>query len=238
MIAVTGGKCDQPTGSRARREDAASSAATCNRTATHFLPDEIYVWKYPREHYACRISRPAAGGPPVTTLRRKMYFSAHDGGGKVEICARTTLSFSRAIRFLQVATTREPVVEPKPLESSSTALQAFTPRATTYAHHQPCIFACRRRAAALHSLRARTLSPHVLCTHDRNFTRWEQIVRRTGRDESVSDRENRVYLSVFRYFAIQRDVSDEFQHRFQMQRLCRFRPLLDKIPSRFCGIST
>lgn len=50
---------------------------------------EIYVWKYSREHYACRISRPAAGGPPVTTLRRKMYFSARDGGGKVEIRART-----------------------------------------------------------------------------------------------------------------------------------------------------
>lgn len=64
---------------------------------------------------------------PVTTLRRKMYFSARHGGGKVEIRARTTLPFSRAIRFLQPCLLpREPVVEPKPLESSSTTLQAFT----------------------------------------------------------------------------------------------------------------
>lgn len=106
---------DQATDPRARRSPGcgASSSGGCDvqpcattqpTTHPHFLPRyEIYVWKYSREHYACRISRPAAGGPPVTTLRRKMYFSARDGGGKVEIRARTTLPFSRAIRFLQVA---------------------------------------------------------------------------------------------------------------------------------------
>lgn len=71
---------------------------------------------------------------PVTTLRRKMYFSARHGGGKVEIRARTTLPFSRAIRFLQPCLLpREPVVEPKPLESSSTTLQAFTDYQPAYA---------------------------------------------------------------------------------------------------------
>lgn len=58
--------------STSHRQDAASSggggAETCNRapppTTTLSSPYEIYVWKYSREHYACRISRPAAGGPP------------------------------------------------------------------------------------------------------------------------------------------------------------------------------
>lgn len=108
---------DQATDPRARRSrpgcgasssgggDVQPCAATrpTNHPPTLSSRYEIYVWKYSREHYACRISRPAAGGPPVTTLRRKMYFSARDGGGKVEIRARTTLPFSRAIRFLQVA---------------------------------------------------------------------------------------------------------------------------------------
>ena len=43
--------------------------------------------------------------------------------------------------------------------------------------------------------------------------RWEQIVRRTGRDESVSDRETRIYLFfVFATFAVGTDVFPEFSH--------------------------
>lgn len=112
MTKVTVARRDQPTAdSRARPEDVVISGDVQPPSpATHFPPDEIYVWKYPREHYACRISRPAAGGPPVTTLRRKMYFSAHDGGGKVEICARATLSFPAPFVFPRLSlATREPL---------------------------------------------------------------------------------------------------------------------------------
>lgn len=105
---------------------------------------------------------------------------------------------------------REPVVEPKPLESSSTTLQAFTTTNVRYIYiFPPRIFRLALDSRDLLSslppsfpLPLLETSAHVLCTRDDNFTRWEQIVRRSGGWESVSDRENRVYVSASFFLVI------------------------------------
>lgn len=98
--------------------------------------------------------------------------------------------------------------EPKPLESSSTTLQAFTTTNVRYIYASSSYFSPRVRFARS-SLLPPSLPPplletsaHVLCTRDDNFTRWEQIVRRSGGWESVSDRENRVYVSASFFLVI------------------------------------
>lgn len=158
---------------------------------------EIYVWKYSREHYACRISRQLLEALPWRHFVGKCILAPATEAARWKYALERPFPFPAPFVSSRLPSPREPIVEPKPLESSSTTLQAFT----TTNHLLPIYFlpyfSPRVTLALLSSSSSHLFletSAHVLCTRDDNFTRWEQIVRRTGGWESVSDRENRVYL--------------------------------------------
>lgn len=202
---------DQATDPRARRSRpgcgaSSSGGATCNRapppdqptTHPHFLPGMKFMYGNIRasithvEYHDQQLE-----ALPWRHFVGKCILAPATEAARWKYALERPFPFPAPFVSSRLPSPREPVVEPKPLESSSTTLQAFT----TTNHLLPIYFlpyfSPRVTLALLSSSSSHLLletSAHVLCTRDDNFTRWEQIVRRTGGWESVSDRENRVYL--------------------------------------------